>query len=54
MEEKSRHYKSSKSLEQSKCIYVVGEHSDNNISTASFEPILTQLFRTKAKLAGFL
>jgi hypothetical protein len=36
--EKSRHYKSSKSLEQSKCICCRGDTQYNNISTAnSFE-----------------
>jgi hypothetical protein len=55
MEEKSRHYKSSKSLEQSKCICCGETLSDNNISTAnSFEADFDSIIQDgRQKLAGF-
>jgi hypothetical protein len=49
MEEKSRHYKSSKSLEQSKCI-CRGERQIDNISTAnSFEADFDSIIQTEGK-----
>jgi hypothetical protein len=50
---KSRHYKSSKSLEQSKCICCRGDTDTIFLQLIVLKPILTQYSGRKAKLAVF-